>query len=110
MVKAFWPMESVYLPALVRERPRRASSILFGAEQVRVAERHLLIEDADGAVGLAVERQRNGGIVDARFLAVADAQEPGSVGVLLVVEAKVALVGVVGEGDFLGVVVGSQAG
>ena len=46
-----------------------------GAEQVGVAERDLLVEDADGAVGLAVERDGDGGIVDAGLLAIADAQE-----------------------------------
>ncbi len=75
-----------------------------------VAEGDLLVEDADVAVGLAVERDRNAGIVDAVLLAVADAEEGGAVGVDLPVEAEVALVGVVGEGDLNGVVVGGEAG
>ena len=48
---------------------------LVRAEEAGVAEGDLLVEDADVAVGLAVEREGNGGIVDAVLLAVADAQE-----------------------------------
>ncbi len=48
------------------------------------------------------------GAVDAGLLAIADAEEPGAVGVLLIVEAEVTLVGVVGEGDLSGEVVLGQ--
>ena len=57
-------------------RAQGARRALVGPEQMGIAERHLLIEDADGAIGLAVQRQRNGGMIDAGFLAVTDAQEP----------------------------------
>ncbi len=83
---------------------------LVGAHEVGVAEGDLLIEDADGAVGLAVEGKGEDGVVDAGLLAIADAEEPGVVGVLLVVETKITLVGVVGEGDLRGVVVLVEAG
>ncbi len=53
-----------------------------------MAEGDLLIEDANGAIGLSVERERERGVVDAGLLAIADAEEPGAVGVLLIVEAE----------------------
>ena len=81
---------------------------LVGTEEVGVAEGDLLVEDADVAVGLAVEGDRNAGVVDAVLLAVADAQERGVGGIDLPVEAKVALVGVIGEGNLDGVVVGGE--
>ena len=77
---------------------------------MRVTERNLLIENPDGAVGRAVKRKRNGRIVNARLLTVADAQEPGAVRRLLVVKSEIALIGVIGERYFLGVIVGSHAG
>jgi hypothetical protein len=77
---------------------------------VGVAEGYLLVEYADSAVGLAVEGKREDGSVEAGLLAVADAEEPGAAGVLLVVEAEVTLVGVVGEGDLRGEVVLREAG
>ncbi len=83
---------------------------LVRPDEAGVTEGNLLVEDTDVAVGLAVERDGNAGIVDAVFLAVADAEEGGVDGVDLPVEAKVALVGVIGEGNLYGVVVGGEAG
>jgi hypothetical protein len=78
-------------------------------EEAGVAEGDLLIEDADVAVGLAVEGDGNARVVDAVLLAVVDANEGGVDGIDLPVEAEVALVGVIGEGDLDGVVSRSQA-
>src|ERR1700733_11804964 len=50
---------------------------LVRSPQMRVAERHLLIEKADSPVGLAVEWKQDGGIIDPSLLAVADPDEPG---------------------------------
>jgi hypothetical protein len=61
MVKALLPMERLYLPALVRSRGRGGVEDLVRAEEVGVAEGDLLIENADVAVGLAVERHGNAG-------------------------------------------------
>jgi 3,4-dihydroxy-2-butanone 4-phosphate synthase len=61
------------LAGLGFREPEARIDDLVGAEEVRVAKSDLLIQNADGAVCLAVERKRNGGMVDARFLAVADA-------------------------------------
>src|ERR1700733_8856058 len=77
--------------------------------QVRVAERDLLVEKAYSTVGLPVEWEQDGGIVDPGLFAVADADEPGIACVLLIVEAEVALIRVISKGDQLRVVVGGQA-
>ena len=83
---------------------------LIRAEEAGVAEDGLLVEHADAAVGLAVERQRQSRGVEGIFLAVADAQEPGGGGILLVVEADVTLVRVVVERDLDGIVVLRETG
>ena len=78
---------------------------------MRIAESNLLIENLDAAVGLAVEWQRQSGIVDARFLAVADACRNQELFWLCwIVEAQIALVGVVGEGRVGGAIVSVYAG
>jgi hypothetical protein len=59
---------------------------------LREAGRDLLIEQADVAVGLTVERNRNGRIVDRIFLAIADAQEGRTGRSDLPVEAQIALI------------------
>ncbi len=48
---------------------------LVRAEETGVAKGDLLIKDADVAIGLAVEGNGNAGVIDAVFLAVADAKE-----------------------------------
>src|ERR1700680_468035 len=50
-------------------------------KQTRVPKSHLLIENTDRAVGLAVKGEREGRIVHPGLLTVADAQEPGVVGI-----------------------------
>ena len=61
MVMALSPMESVYLPALVFESPRRASTTLLAPNEARIAKRNLLVQDLDASVCLAIERQRKVG-------------------------------------------------
>ena len=78
------------------------------AEEAGVAEGDLLIEDADVAIGLAVEGDGNARVVDAVLLAVADTNKRRVDGIDLPVEAEVALVGVIGEGNLDGVVVGGK--
>ncbi len=106
---ALSPMESEYLPALVLERPDAGVDDFIGPPQVGVAKGHLLIENADRAVGLAIEREQDSGIINPGLLAIAHPHEPGIACVLLIVEAKVAFIGVISEGHQLGVVVGRQA-
>src|SRR5258705_2534541 len=77
-------------------------------KQTRVPKSHLLIENTDRAVGLAVKGEREGRIVHTGLLAVADAREPGVVGILLIVKAQVALVRVDSEGSLLRVTVGCK--
>jgi hypothetical protein len=48
---------------------------LVGAEDVGIAKGDLLVEDSNCAVGLAVEWNGNGRIVDAGLLAIADADK-----------------------------------
>ena len=74
------------------------------------AERSLLVQDADSAVRRAVKRQWNNWIVDSSLLAIADADEPRCIRRLLEVQAKIALVRVIGERHFLGVVRRRQSG
>ncbi len=81
----------------------------IGAEEAGVAEGDLLVEDTNVAVGLAIKGDRNAGIVNAIFLAIADSQEGGVGAVDLPVEAEVAFVGVIGERYLDGVVTRSQA-
>ncbi len=58
LLKAVLPMERLYLPALVRSRPRRASSTLLEPKSWVKPSGDLLVEHADLAVGLAVSGNR----------------------------------------------------
>src|SRR5580704_14311532 len=50
---------------------------LDGADEARITKGDLLVEYADVAIGLAVQRNRHGREVNAVLLAVADTQEEG---------------------------------
>ena len=60
------PDREVELAGLGAGKPETRIEDLVGAEQVGIAQSDLLIENADVAVGLTVERQRNGRVVDPR--------------------------------------------
>ena len=92
----------------LRESKARVQD-LVGAEQMGIAQRNLLIQNANRAVGLSIQRQWNRRKIHSHLLAVADTQKPGGVCALLIIQTKVALVGLVGEGNFLGVIVRSKA-
>src|ERR1700678_1382052 len=47
-----------------------------GAEEMRVAEGHLLVQNPDRAIALTVQRKGNRRIVDAGFFAVTDTEKP----------------------------------
>ena len=82
---------------------------LVGAERVVVTRGDLLIVNENVAVGLHVDGFSQQVVVLADFLAIADLEEPRGVGVLLEVEAQVALVGVIGKRRVQRAVVGGHA-
>ena len=98
---------------LARLRPRDSQAHIqqpVGAETARVAERDLLIQDALVTSRLALNRLRNGGKVDRRLLTVAYAQKVSCRRTRRVIQAKIALVGVVAKRDQHRVVISILAG
>src|SRR6202034_3809959 len=83
---------------------------LAGADEPGITEGYLLIENADVAVGLAVQRDGNRRMVDPGFFAVADTQKGGVGGIDLPIEPEIPLVGVIRKRGLDGVVVGCKTG